>query len=233
MLISQATGESANAEQYKQLRLELLASPRLKAMLPTFIRSCRDLGAFWSFIKSKFAHYEERRQFLRSEFDPTLAALESEILAPSQARVSQALAKLDSEHAGEAWQKALDRTKTDPQGAITAARSLVESVCKLILDQGTVAYKESDDLPKLYALTASQLNLAPGQHTQQVFKQILGGCQSVVEGLGALRNKLSDAHGKGRAAVKPAPRHAELAVNLAGSMVLFLISTWEARKWEF
>ncbi|WP_448090692.1 abortive infection family protein [Pseudomonas azerbaijanoccidentalis] len=29
-----------------------------------------------------------------------------------------------------------------------------------------------------------------------MFKQFLGGCPAVIEGLGALRNRLSDAHGK-------------------------------------
>src|ERR1035437_6368529 len=47
-------------------------------------------------------------------------------------------------------------------------------------------YDDSADLPKLYTLTAKQLNLSPSQHTEQLFRQILGGCQTVVEGLGAL-----------------------------------------------
>jgi Abortive infection C-terminus len=38
------------------------------------------------------------------------------------------------------------------------------------------------------------------------------------------------AHGKGRLPVKPKARHAELAVNLAGTMAMFLISTWVERK---
>ena len=62
------------------------------------------------------------------------------------------------------------------------------------------------------------------QHTEKVFRQVLGGCTAVVEGLGSLRNKLGDAHGKGRLPVKPAPRHAELAVNLAGAMATFLVA---------
>jgi hypothetical protein len=49
----------------------------------------------------------------------------------------------------------------------------------------------------------------------------------VVEGLGSLRNKIGDAHGTGKAAVRPAPRHAQLAVNLAGAMTTFLIETWQ------
>jgi hypothetical protein len=103
-------------------------------------------------------------------------------------------------------------------------------VCKHILDEYGIAYDEKDDLPKLYGLTAEQLKLSPSQHTEQIFKQILGGCKSVVEGLGALRNKLSDAHGKGKKSAKPSPRHAELAVNLAGSMATFIVSTWEKRN---
>ena len=106
----------------------------------------------------------------------------------------------------------------------------METVCKHVLDETQVTYDEHADLPKLYSLVASELNLSPSQHAERVFKQILGGCHAVVEGLGALRNKLSDAHGKGKAGVKPAPRHAELAVNLAGTMATFIIATWEARN---
>jgi hypothetical protein len=47
----------------------------------------------------------------------------------------------------------------------------------------------------------------------------------VVNELGSLRNRLGDAHGKGKGGVRPAPRHSELAVNLAGSIALFLVET--------
>ena len=55
-------------------------------------------------------------------------------------------------------------------------------------------------------------------------------CTSVVEGLGALRNRLSDAHGQGKSGVKPASRHAELAVNLAGALAVFMLATREAQN---
>jgi hypothetical protein len=128
------------------------------------------------------------------------------------------------------WNRALERRISDPEGAITSARALLETVCKHILDDLKVDYDDAADLPKLYRLTSQALQIAPSQHSQAVFKQILGGCTSVVEGLGALRNRLGDAHGGGRAKVRPAPRHAQLAVNLAGSMTSFLVATWEARK---
>ena len=84
--------------------------------------------------------------------------------------------------------------------------------------------------PALYRKLAKSLNLAPDGHTEQTFKQILGSCQSIVEGLGALRNKLGDAHSVGPLRARPSIRHAELAVNLAGTMATFLVSTWKARQ---
>ncbi len=113
---------------------------------------------------------------------------------------------------------------------MTAARSLLEAVCKHILDERNILYDDKADLPKLYSLVAQELNLAPSQHTEQIFRQILGSCQAVVEGIGALRNRLGDSHGRGKAGIKPAARHAELVVNLAGTMATFLVATWEAQE---
>lgn len=156
--------------------------------------------------------------------------LNQPVFTPSDSVVSAILSRIDAEHVSHAWQKALDRRATDPEGAITVARSLLETVCKFILDEEQVTYSDTIDLPGLYQLTANKLRLAPSQHTEQIFKQVLGSCQNVVEGLGTLRNKLSDSHGKSKQTVKPAARHAELAVNLAGTMATFLVATWEARK---
>lgn len=150
--------------------------------------------------------------------------------APIDAAVSSALRRLNAENIIDAWAKALDRRSTDPDGAITAARTLLETVCKHILDEEQVRYDDKADLPKLYRSMAEHLELVPDRQSEQVIRQVLGACQTVVGGLGAMRNRLSDSHGKGKATVKPAPRHAELAVNLAGAMSLFLIETWEARK---
>jgi hypothetical protein len=85
-------------------------------------------------------------------------------------------------------------------------------------------------LPKLYQMVAERLTLAPSQHTEPVFKSILGGCQNFVNSLGTLRNKVGDAHGRGGKPVRPTPRHAALAVNLAGAMATFLVEIFISRK---
>jgi hypothetical protein len=230
MLVSQATGGGGDSMEYKRIRHELMAIPRVAKLLPRFVQICRDLSDFWSFIKPKFSTYAERRDYLRDEFDPLLSMLETESRTPSDASISATVKAVNSAYIQETWHKALERRATDSEGAITAARTLLETVCKHILDAAGATYDDSADMPKLYTLTSKQLNLSPSQHTEQLFKQILGGCQTVVEGVGALRNRHSDAHGKGISGTKPAPRHAELAVNLSGAMATFLLQTWEARK---
>ncbi len=232
LLISRATGGSESSVDFRQLRQALIEDPNSQKLLPKCVKTCRSLDQFWQFIKYKFDTYTERSSFLYAEFQPLLDHLEKGGNAAGDDSISIALGEFDSEHVQVAWAKALSRRETDPEGAITAARTLLESVCKHVLDDLGESYSESADLHKLYGKTAKALNLAPDQHNEEVFKKILGGCTSVVQGLGSLRNKLSDAHGKGRSRVKPAPRHAELAVNLSGSMASFLVAALMAKKAE-
>jgi hypothetical protein len=152
--------------------------------------------------------------------------------SPADESISAALAAFDPTQVHARWTMAMERRASEPAGAITLARTLLEDVCKWILDQAGETWQEADDLPALYRKLAKVLKLAPDDHTEQVFKQILGSCQSVVESLGALRNKLSDAHSPGPKRARPQARHAELAVNLAGAMATFLVATWEARRTE-
>lgn len=230
LLISQATGGAEDDAEYVRLRQAVLANSAFDSLYPRFLRTCRNLAQFWQFIKYEYGTYAERRQYIWDAFQPMLEALERGGLAPSDGSIAKSLAKIDAAHVQAAWSKALGRRSTDPEGAITSARTLIESVCKHILDQAGATYDDAIELPRLYKQTAELLKLAPSQHTEQVFKQILGGCTSVVDGLGALRNRLGDAHGKGRIGSRPAARHAELAVNLSGALASYLLATWEARN---
>jgi hypothetical protein len=135
--------------------------------------------------------------------------------------------QFDEAHINTQWQKAIERKSNDPEGAITIARTLIESTLKYILDEHGIPYDDNSELSELYKKVAKSLNLAPEQHQEQIFKQILGGANGIISGLGSLRNKLGDAHGKSKANIKPKERHSELAVNLAGSMALFLYKTYK------
>ena len=148
---------------------------------------------------------------------------------PADHGIGETLAAFDPADIGARWEEALKRRSTDPRAAITVARTLLEDTCKWIINAAGEEFAEKDDLPVLYRKLAKILKLAPDDHTEQIFKQILGACQLIVESLGSIRNKLGDAHSQGPKRAKPQVRHATLAVNLAGTMATFLIETWEAR----
>jgi hypothetical protein len=161
---------------------------------------------------------------------PVYEVQQTALGSPADDAISKALADFDPDTVHARWSQAQDRRDTDPEGAITLARTLLEDVCKWIIIEAGEVYEEKDDLPILYRKLARILNVAPDSYTEPVFKQILGSCQSVVESLGSLRNKIGDAHSSGPKRVKPSARHAQLAVNLSGTMATFLVSTWAVRK---
>ena len=228
LLVAHATGGSGDDVAYRELRRELLNNGVVGPLLPRFVQTCGDLNQFWQFIKHKFSTYADRRTFLWEGFRPAVEAAEHQG-SPTAASMAVALDRLNSEIVRVFWQNALSRCATQPEGAITAARSLVESVCKHVLNAQGIEYSEKSDITALYAATAKALNLAPSLHSENTFKVILGSATTIVSQLANLRNTLGDAHGPGPLPARAQPRHAELAVNLAGSLAAFIIATSEAR----
>ena len=226
IMTAAATGGSSDNHIYEALRREFMADPSIRDLLPSFVRSHRTLDAFWPFIKKQAASYAERRHLISTAFNPLMDFLEGRNALPGDKIASEALETFDTEGVLSIWTKAIARRGTDPEGAITVARTLLETVCKRILDETGEAYSEKDDLPKLYGTVAKVLNLAPNQHTEEPIRAILGGAMNLVNGIGTLRNRLSDSHGRGgRLPVRPSPRHASLAVNTAGAIATFLVET--------
>jgi len=233
LMVSRVTGvPKIDARAYKAARDAVVSDPASAKLAPECVRTCRSPDEVWTYIKGQFMldTYQSRREFFQREFEPLLTALERFASAPLDALVSAEAETLSSVSVLAAWGKALERRSADPDGAITAARTLLESVCKTVLDDMGKTYGSSDDLPKLYRAVSKALKLAPADYTDEQLRRILGGATTVVEGLGSLRNREGDAHGRGRKGYKPSPRHAGLAVNLAGSVAVFLMQTWDERQ---
>jgi hypothetical protein len=230
VLLAACRGDRSSTGFYQQLREALMGDITLRPLLPEFVITCRDLNHFWGYIKQFSAHYAPREAHVRDGFTPLFNHLDGTNRSPVDPVVSDVLSKFDEDGVHSVWQKALDRRHTDPEGAITSARTLLETVCKRVLDETGIPYNDKEDLSALYKMVAMQLQIAPSQHTEETFRRILGGATSVVEGLGSLRNKIGDAHGRGGKPVRPSARHAQLAVNLAGAMATFIVETWIARN---
>lgn len=236
LMIARVTdGGKVSKHDFEAAREVVLGDPVGKRSAPECVRICREPDAVWSYVKSRdpgLPTYESRRVFLRNEFEPLLSALEQGEETPLDGLVSEQIDTLNAASLERAWAKALERRAADPEGAVTTARTVLESTCKTLMDDLGVPYRDRDDLPALYRKLSSSLGLAPSAQTEEQFKAILGACNTVVQELGSLRNRVSDSHGPGRKSYRPAARHAALAVNLAGSMALFLIGTHEARQQE-
>ncbi|MFC1693052.1 abortive infection family protein [Candidatus Latescibacterota bacterium] len=130
--------------------------------------------------------------------------------------INEQIAKCDKKIAG-----------ADFEGAITNARNLVESICKYILDDANEEYDDKTELPDLYRKTSQLLKMHPSQHAENSLKQILSGCFSIVQGLAAVRNELSDAHGKSsKRHYRTDERHAMFSVGAAKSLSDFLFASY-------
>lgn len=217
--------------EYKLARKRLISDPTAKRLLPDFVRYSTDAASLCSSLSavaSGSGSWSIRRNHVIDAFKPLLSFLEFSSGAADDT-ITDGLTSYDAPAVQAVWAKALDRRSLDPEGAVTAASTLLEEVCKHIIEDSGENWSEKWSTPKLYTEASKILKLAPSQHQSEVFKTILGNCQSVVQSIASLRNRGGDAHAGGRSRTPYKSRHAALAVNLAGSMALFLIETWQAR----
>ncbi len=133
------------------------------------------------------------------------------------------------------FDRATQRAESDPEAAITAACSTLESVCKCILEEMKQPLPNKKDVKALVNEVAGHLHLSPARtdlppEWEQDLKQILGGLATIAWGIGSLRTHAGDAHGRGRAPVKVDARIARLAIHTASTLSVFLLDTWQQRS---
>lgn len=129
---------------------------------------------------------------------------------------------------GALWEKAVERIDVDPSGSLTASKSLIEATCKTILIQTNNSIPRNADLPTLYNLASKALSMAAVQQSKQSYKALFGAVHTIVQSVGELRNLSGDAHGCQCHLYSSSAAEAELAVNLTGTVCLYLISTLES-----
>lgn len=131
-------------------------------------------------------------------------------------------------------ERALGSSKGDPEDAVTAACSVVESVCRSILVELGDGLPDKKDIKGLFAAVRKPLGLAPDRADLDPViaddvRKVLNGLATVVEGIGALRTHGGDAHGRERGYARLDGRIASLAIHAASTVALFLIETWQRK----
>jgi hypothetical protein len=227
-MVERARGSDPSPSEYATYRHTLMNAPGLSKLVPQCVTVNRSLREFWVFIKPLFGKYAERELYLKEQFDPLLGVLEKADASPSEEETSATIAGWDVAHVVEIWEKARTRRDKDPDGAVTAARTLIETTIKHILDECGASYSPKADLPELYKLVAENLDLDAGKAVSGELRKVLGACSNVVSGIGALRSMIGDAHGKRKGEALAESRHARLAIDLAGPMAVFLLEQHKA-----
>lgn len=128
------------------------------------------------------------------------------------------------------WDRAKQSISTDPADAITAANALIEATYKFILYHSKIPLPKSQKLSTLSKIVHSRLQLSPEQAADEDFRAIFQSVITISQSVGSLRTKIGDAHGSSPRRGQPLSRHAQLAVNAAGTVCTFLISVYLAES---
>jgi hypothetical protein len=121
------------------------------------------------------------------------------------------------------WMTAASRIPSSPAGAITAARTLLESTCKTILTELGEVPDSSGELGKLYKQVRVKLGIDPKSGASQAVHQMVNGLTQVMDGLAGLSNSAGDRHGLAGGAKITELSFASLAVHAAGTVCVFLV----------
>ena len=135
------------------------------------------------------------------------------------------MAALDDE-----FGRALRTVESNPRDAVSAACSILESVCKIYIESESLTAPSKQDLQGVWSVVRKDLGLDPGAVESDDLKAILSGLLAIASGIGALRTHASSAHGAGTKPYRLQPRHARLAVHAAHTLTAFLIESWDEKK---
>jgi len=130
--------------------------------------------------------------------------------------------------------RALASIEADPEDAITAACSTIESVCRSVLIELGEPLPAKRDVQGLFNAVKGPLGLSPDRSDLDPLitgdvRTTLGGLATVIQGVGALRTHAGDAHGRERGYARVDARIGRLSIHAASTVALFLIETWQRK----
>jgi hypothetical protein len=194
-------------------------------------RIYRQLGSKYKDASDQIeAAYQEIQQHARGGFAKSItwsAKLPSIDEVEGTPDVGEIFADSSLADVQRLWTKAKARLRDDPEGAVTAARTMIESACKVLIDEWGGSYTNNDDLPKLFKELSSNLGISAASQVVDEYRKLGGACSTIVNAISCIRNRTGDAHSS---AEKVDPTHASLVVNLAGSLVSYLVATSSVKK---
>lgn len=224
--------KNVNTMDYEKSRLIILKiCKEEKIDVPAVIKKCLDVDEFMSFTYDGNTGQNEAHLFIQDTFNPFIDITRERSIAVQFIPVEfTPPSNLTFDHIKDELKKC-DRKiiEQDYAGAITNARSLLEGVLKEIIFTVTDEHADpKNDLVKLSNDARKVLNLDPSKpEIIEPLKQVITGLASTIQGLGTIRNVISDSHSR---KYEPDAHHAILVVNASKTIASFIFGTFQYQQ---
>ncbi|MFZ0150370.1 MAG: abortive infection family protein [Xanthobacteraceae bacterium] len=197
----------------------------------------RVLRRLWLVREETYVQADPARalpEAVRARFFDLVGRIEAGFAPPVLGSLSGAAEVLNFDTVSRDLERALASAQHDPEDAVTAACSTVESVCRSILIEVGESLPDKKDIKALFGAVRKPLGLGADRPDLDPLivddvRKILSGLATAVEGIGALRTHGGDAHGRERGYTRLDRRIASLAIHAASTIALFLIETWQRK----
>jgi hypothetical protein len=107
------------------------------------------------------------------------------------------------------------------------ARTVLDSCLKHVLEEAEVTYKRFDNILELYDKV---IRIFSSGDWRDSFRGMLQDCRGLVEKLSRIRGDYGDVHGTGEERPFADATQAEMVVNVAGAVALFVIQSWKTHS---
>lgn len=151
-------------------------------------------------------------------------------LNSSSRTLEQLIKELDVASINQEFDRAINNVESSPREAVSAASNILESICKVYIEQNKLEKPNKQDLKALFTVVRKDLNISTDSIEDEDILKIISGILSTVDGISALRTHASSAHGAGIRTYNLQPRHARLAIHSAHTIALFLLESWSHKK---
>lgn len=133
-----------------------------------------------------------------SRVDATLAEARVLLSAESavfDAEMAESLTTTGDENLARLWQDAVSATHHDTADALTRCSRFLEATCAKILRERGIALPRDKSMQPLVKACLDTLTWPDAKEVEGDVRQLLGGIQSICNGIGALRTHFGTAHG--------------------------------------
>ncbi|KVL93094.1 abortive infection family protein [Burkholderia stagnalis] len=176
----------ARKHKYQAMRLETCPLPWLQRLLTQEVVA--------SLIQSIGGDMDGREARVDAVMAEARALLSAES-AQNDAEMTDSLTASGDENLSRLWQDAVDATRTDSADALTRCSRFLEAVCAKILRERGEELPADKSMGPLVKACQKSLTWPDAKEAEADVRQLLGGIQSICNGVGALRTHFGTAHG--------------------------------------